>query len=236
VASLAGHLGAYDWPAVQAELDGRGWARLPGLLARNQCEGLAGLYDRRGRFRSVVDMAQHRFGRGEYRYFARPLPALVGRLRAGLYPRLVPLANRWAGTLGDEATFPRTLAAFERDCARAGQRRPTPLLLRYGPGDFNHMHQDLYGRVAFPLQVTCLLSAPGHDFRGGEFLLSETRPRTQSKGMVVSLAQGDAVVFPTRARPIEGTRGWYRAAMRHGVSEITRGRRLALGIIFHDAA
>jgi hypothetical protein len=236
VATVAERIGAQDWPAARAELEGRGWARLPALLTAGECDGLTGLYDLRARFRCVVDLGLNRFGRGVYRYFARPLPALVGRLRAGLYPRLVALANRWAGALGDEVTFPPTLADFERACARAGQRRPTPLLLRYGPGDFNHMHQDLYGRVAFPLQVTCLLSAPGRDFRGGEFLLTEARPRTQSKGMVVPLGQGDAVVFPTRARPIEGTRGWYRAAMRHGVSEITRGRRLALGIIFHDAA
>jgi hypothetical protein len=236
VATVAERIGAQVWPAACAEVEGRGWARLPALLTAGECEGLAGLYDRRARFRSVVDMAQHRFGRGEYRYFARPLPALVGRLRAGLYPRLVSLANRWAERLGDDATFPPTLAGFERVCAAAGQRRPTPLLLRYGPGDFNHLHQDLYGAVAFPLQMTCLLSAPGRGFRGGEFLLVESRPRTQSKPMVVPLAQGDAVVFPTRERPIEGTRGWYRAAMRHGVSEITRGRRLALGIIFHDAA
>ena len=235
MASSARRLGAYDWTAAQAELDERGWARLPTLLSGAECEHLAALYDRRARFRTVVDMARHRFGRGEYRYFDRPLPALVRRLRIDLYARLVPLANRWAEIAG-RPPFPPRLAGFARVCAAAGQTRPTPLLLRYGAGDFNHLHQDLYGSVAFPLQVTCLLSAPGRDFDGGAFLLVESRPRTQSKGMVVPLAQGDAVVFPTRERPVEGARGWYRAAMRHGVSEVTRGRRVALGVIFHDAA
>ena len=233
---LGRRIAACDWATVATTLSERGWARLPGLLLAEERRALIRLYAERARFRTVVDMARHRFGRGEYRYFARPLPALVERLRRGLYPRLAPIANDWAAALGEPGTFPPTLAGFLRVCARAGQTRPTPLLLCYGPGDFNHLHRDLYGPVAFPLQVACLLSTPGRDFAGGEFLLVEQRPRTQSKAMVVPLAGGDAVVFATRDRPVAGARGYHRATMRHGVSEIERGRRVMLGVIFHDAA
>jgi hypothetical protein len=228
-------VGEVDWAEVQRDLDERGHARLPGLLSAAECRRLARLYPEDPRFRSTVDMARHRFGLGEYRYFTRPLPRLVEELRRALYPPLARLANRWQERLGASDRFERSLAGFLRRCRRAGQTRPTPLLLRYEQGGFNNLHQDLYGSVAFPLQVTVLLSRPEHDFRGGEFLLMEQRPRQQSRGEAVALRQGEAIVFPTRERPVQGARGVYRAQLRHGVSRLHSGRRLALGVIFHDA-
>ncbi|HWP65557.1 MAG TPA: 2OG-Fe(II) oxygenase [Candidatus Limnocylindria bacterium] len=233
---LAARLRAVDWPRVAAALDERGVARLPNLLTPAECGRLAALWEDRARFRSAVVMECVRFGRGEYRYFARPLPAVVARLRAALYPPLAAIANRWRATLGGDAPFPERLDRFLARCAAHGQRRPTPLLLRYGVGDFNRLHQDLYGRVAFPLQVAIGLDRPGRDYEGGEFLLLEQRPRMQSRGTAITLAQGEAVVFPSWARPVAGRRGASRATMRHGASEVTRGVRRVLGIIFHDAA
>ena len=208
----------------------------PGCSTRRECASLAGLYDDQARFRSRVVMARHGFGRGEYQYFAHPLPVLVGSLREGLYPRLVPLANRWHAALAQPARFPDTHAAFVAQCHAAGQTRPTPLLLRYGAGDFNALHQDLYGPLVFPLQVAVLLSQPGRDFTGGEFVLTEQRPRMQSRAEVVPLRQGDAVIFAVHHRPVAGTRGTYRVHLRHGVSRVRSGLRHTVGIIFHDAA
>lgn len=227
---------AVDWGPVAADLDAQGWAVLKGLVPADQCEALAGLYDRPEGFRSHVVMARHGFGRGEYRYFAYPLPAPVQALRTELYPRLAPIANRWHAAMGMEARFPAEHAEFLARCHQAGQVRPTPLLLRYGPGDYNCLHQDLYGAQVFPLQAAVLLSAPGTEFEGGEFVLTEQRPRMQSRACVVPLDKGDAVVFAVNSRPVAGTRGTYRVAMRHGVSALRSGRRHTLGIIFHDAA
>jgi hypothetical protein len=194
------------------------------------------LYEDDGRFRSTVVMGRHGYGQGEYRYFARPLPDLVQRLREDLYPPLAAVANAWAERLGVERRWPTDHTALAAECAAAGQGRPTPLLLRYGPGDYNRLHQDIYGELVFPLQVVTLLDAPGRDFTGGELVLSEGRARMQSRPIVVQLAQGDAVVIPVRERPVARARGWVRATMRHGVSEVRSGRRRTLGIIFHDAA
>ena len=224
-----------DWPRVSADLDSRGAAVIEGLLAPAGCEALAALYTDAGRFRSRVVMARHGFGRGEYQYFRYPLPGPLGRLRAALYPPLAALAARWNEAMGIDTRFPDTHAQFLERCRAAGQCRPTPLLLRYGAGDYNCLHQDLYGEHVFPLQITILLSAPGRDFTGGEFVLTEQRPRMQSRAMVVPLAQGDAVVFAVRHRPVQGTRGAYRVNLRHGVSEVRSGQRHAAGVIFHDA-
>ncbi len=220
---------------VAAELDQQGWAVLPGLLTAAQCIATTALYESDDAFRSRVVMARHGFGRGEYKYFRYPLPPLVARLRAGLYPHLATIANGWQERLGHEARFPDTHADYLARCHAAGQMRPTPLLLRYGPGDYNCLHQDLYGEELFPLQVAALLSAPGRDFTGGEFVLTEQRPRMQSRVMVVPLDLGDAVVFAVNQRPVAGTRGNYRVTMRHGVSRLHSGQRHTLGIIFHDA-
>ena len=225
-----------DWPAVAAALDAQGWAVVPKLLDDAQCSDIAALYDESNVFRSRVVMARHGFGRGEYRYFAYPLPPIVQALRAGLYPHLAPIANRWHERLGVATRFPAEHAAFLDRCHRAGQTLPTPLLLRYGAGDYNCLHQDLYGEHVFPLQVAVLLSRPGEEFSGGEFVLAEQRPRMQSRVEVVPLLQGDAVVFAVNARPVRGTRGDYRVKMRHGVSPLRGGRRHTLGVIFHDAA
>jgi hypothetical protein len=227
---------AIDWQAVQADLDAQGWAILPGLIDAAACEATAALYGPGEIFRSHVVMARHGFGRGEYRYFAYPLPPLVERLRSALYPRLAPIANRWHERMGLAARFPDEHAAFLAHCHAAGQTRPTPLLLRYGAGDYNCLHQDLYGEHVFPLQVAILLSAPGADFTGGEFVLTEQRPRMQSRAEVVPLGKGDAVLFAVNSRPQQGTRGDYRVMMRHGVSRLRSGQRHTLGIIFHDAA
>ena len=236
MAGVDARIDAIDWTAVGANLDAHGAARIPGLLSARECRTLVRLWSDRARFRSVVVMERLRFGRGEYRYFARPLPPLVARLRAALYPPLARIANDWRAVLGGSAPFPAGLDEFLRRCASHGQRRPTPLLLRYGPGDFNCLHQDRYGAVLFPLQVAIGLDRPGRDYAGGEFLLLEQRPRAQSRGTAMTLAQGEAVVFPSWARPVTGRRGVYRAAVRHGASQVTRGLRRVLGIIFHDAA
>jgi hypothetical protein len=226
---------ARPWPELEAALDAHGCAMLPGLLDRAACETAAAWYDDEALFRSTITMARHGFGRGEYRYFANPLPPLVQELREGLYPPLAAIADRWAEELGLSERYPGAHAAYAARCHAAGQVRPTPLLLRYGPGDFNCLHQDLYGDLHFPLQVAVLLSEPGRDFEGGELVLTEQRPRMQSRVEVVPLRQGDAVIFPVRERPVRGARGVYRVNLRHGVSRIRSGRRLTLGVIFHDA-
>jgi hypothetical protein len=225
-----------DWRDVASSLDERGYATTAALLTTEQCRGLAALYDRDEAFRSRVVMQAHGFGRGEYRYLRYPLPGPVEALRQAIYPRLAPIANRWRERLREQGRFPPALAAYLKECHAAGQKRPTPLILKYEAGDYNCLHQDLYGDLVFPLQLTVLLSAPDDDFTGGEFLLVEQRPRAQSKGEVVPFRQGQAVIFPVHHRPVEGTRGPYRVTMRHGVSRLRSGRRFTLGIIFHDAA
>jgi len=224
-----------DWKAAAAELDTLGCARLPELLAPRDCTRLAALYDDSARFRATVDMQRYRFGQGEYRYFADPLPASVAGLRQALYPKLLPIAREWSAKLGRPAPWPDTLDAWLATCHRAGQTRPTPLLLRYGPGDWNALHRDLYGDLVFPLQVVVQLTAPGVDHTGGEFLLVEQRPRAQSRGTAVMIPQGHGLVFTTRDRPVRSARGWSAAPMRHGVSVIHSGSRCTLGLIFHDA-
>jgi len=234
-ASWSERLAGIAWPSVIEALDQQGAAVVKGLLSAEECSDLAALYADSQRFRSKVVMARHGYGRGEYQYFDYPLPPLVAGLREHAYPALVPLANRWHEALGLEARFPETLAAFLTRCHEAGQARPTPLLLRYGAGDYNCLHQDLYGEHVFPLQLAILLSKPGEDFDGGELVLTEQRPRMQSRPMVLTPNQGDAAVFAVRHRPVQGTRGFYRVQMRHGVSRISRGQRCTLGVIFHDA-
>ncbi|RDD70607.1 2OG-Fe(II) oxygenase [Paracoccus versutus] len=234
-ATLQDRLAARDWASFGAELDRHGSAVLPGLLIAAECRALAALYPQEGHFRSHIHMARHGFGQGEYRYFGYPLPDLVAELRAGLYPHLAAVANGWNARMEIGTRYPGTLDAFLQQCHAAGQARPTPLLLQYGPGDFNCLHQDLYGELAFPLQVAFLLSEPGGDFTGGEFVLTEQRPRMQSRAEVVPLRQGDAVAFAVHHRPVCGSRGDYRVNMRHGVSTVRSGRRHTLGIIFHDA-
>lgn len=223
------------WDQVGEELDAFGCAVIPGLLSPEDCAAAAALYERPALFRSRVVMERHGFGRGEYQYFAYPLPAPLEALRTDLYPPLAAIANRWQAALGLDARFPGTHAAYLARCHAAGQLKPTPLLLRYRAGDYNCLHQDLYGELVFPLQVAVLLSQPDEDFEGGEFVLTEQRPRMQSRAEVVPLNQGDAVVFPVNQRPVNGTRGVYRVAMRHGVSRLRSGTRHTLGIIFHDA-
>ena len=225
-----------NWPDLLTGLDERGYAVLPGLFGERECKSVAGLYADEAAFRSRVVMARHNFGRGEYKYLRYPLPPLVAELREALYPRLAPLANRWHERLGLEPRFPARLDAYLARCHAAGQERPTPLILKYEEDDYNCLHQDLYGELVFPIQATVLLSRSGEDFTGGEFLLVEQRPRMQSKGEVVPLNQGDAVLFAVNYRPVAGTRGDYRVTMRHGVSRLRSGQRLTLGIIFHDAA
>jgi uncharacterized protein len=228
-------LGAADWTSVSTDLDDHGWAMLDSLLTAEECASLAALYDDDRRFRSRVVMARHGFGSGEYKYFAYPLPGVVASLRTGLYPRLASIANRWNAAMNVSVRFPEALAEFTRRCHEAGQTKPTPLLLQYGVGDFNALHQDVYGEHLFPLQVTVLLSEPEKDFAGGEFVLTEQRPRMQSRAEVVPLRQGDAVIFAVRHRPVRGRRGIYRVALRHGVSRLRSGHRHTLGVIFHDA-
>ena len=225
-----------DWELASAELDGQGWALLPGLMTQAECDGIAALYGREDGFRSRVVMARHGFGRGEYRYFSYPLPRVIEKLRSALYPHLAPMANGWQERMGQERRFPDTHADYIALCHKGGQTRPTPLLLRYGPGDYNCLHQDLYGAEVFPLQVAILLSQPEKDFTGGEFVLTEQWPRQQSRVMVVPLQKGDGVVFAVNHRPVKGTRGDYQVKMRHGVSRLLTGQRHTLGIIFHDAA
>ena len=224
-----------DWAAKTAELDEHGCALLPGLLDESSCAAIRELWDERARFRSEVNMARHGYGRGVYRYFDYPLPDPIETLRTELYRPLAGIANRWAEWLGSETHYPAEHAAYLKRCHQAGQVRPTPLLLRYSAGDWNALHQDLYGEHVFPLQVAILLSRPQADFTGGEFVLTEQRPRMQSRPEVVPLQQGDAVIFPVRERPVKGSRGWHRVNMRHGVSRLRSGERTTLGIIFHDA-
>lgn len=224
-----------DWSRVELDLDAHGFARLLRLLHPERCDGISALYDEDAGFRSRIVMARHGFGKGEYKYFSYPLPPLVGELRTALYPDLARIANRWNMEMGIDVQYPKTHAAFLDRCHEAGQMRPTPLLLKYEAGDYNCLHQDLYGEHVFPLQVAILLSEPGQDFEGGEFVLTEQRPRMQSRAAVVPLRKGDAVVFAVHHRPVRGTRGIYRVNLRHGVSEVRAGRRHTLGIIFHDA-
>ena len=232
----AKRIDGFDWVAIADDLDRQGWAVLPGLLDAGECDAVAGMYGDTPAFRSHIVMARHGFGRGEYRYFSYPLLDLVQELRTGLYPKLVPIANAWHERMGMDVRFPATHAEFLERCHAAGQRRPTPLLLRYGPGDYNCLHQDLYGEHVFPLQVATLLSEPHEAFEGGEFVLTEQRPRMQSRPAVVPLRKGDAVVFAVNSRPHRGTKGDYQVKLRHGVSEVRSGRRHTVGIIFHDAS
>ncbi|MDH0092966.1 2OG-Fe(II) oxygenase [Achromobacter mucicolens] len=227
-------LAQQDWTRAAADLDAHGNAILPALLTPAQCKVLSNAYDQDDRYRSRVVMARHGFGRGEYKYFRYPLPGPIARLRGALYARLAPIANRWNRQMGIAVQYPADHADFLARCHAAGQRRPTPLILRYGPGDYNCLHQDLYGEHVFPLQVALLLSAPGADFTGGEFVMTETSSREQ-RADVLPLQQGDALIFTVNQRPVAGVRGWRKAAMRHGVSELRSGRRHTLGIIFHDA-
>lgn len=228
-------ISAVDWPRMLAELDAQGAALIPGLLDAEECRTMAACYADVDGFRSRVVMQRHGYGQGEYRYFDYPLPDVVEALRTAIYPRLVPLAHRWHERMGIETRYPVEHADYLARCHAAGQTRPTPLLLQYGAGDYNCLHQDRYGEQVFPLQVAVLLSQPGTDFTGGEFVLTEQRPRMQSRAEVVPLVQGDAVVFAVHHRPVVGSRGSYRVNLRHGVSRIRSGRRHTLGIIFHDA-
>jgi hypothetical protein len=235
-AALDDRVATLDWSGVERELDARGSAVIPGLLSPQACAQVVGLYGRPDGFRSQVIMARHGFGRGEYKYFAYPLPPLVQDLRTALYPRLASTANRWNRAMGIGVEFPEDHAAFLDRCHAAGQRRPTPLLLQYGTDDYNCLHQDLYGEHVFPLQVAILLSEPRRDFTGGEFVITEQRPRMQSRAEVAPLNQGDALVFAVHHRPVAGSRGTYRVNLRHGVSRVRSGHRHTLGVIFHDAA
>jgi uncharacterized protein len=234
--ALPAPIAALDWASIAAQLDAYGCATTGQLLTSQQCAALAESYASDALFRSRVVMARHGFGRGEYKYFAYPLPELVAALRGALYPQLADIANRWNEAMAIGVRFPRDHATYLARCHKAGQTKPTPLLLAYGAGDYNCLHQDLYGEHVFPLQVTFLLSRPGEDFTGGEFVLTEQRPRMQSRAEIVPLMQGEGVIFPVHHRPVQGTRGTYRVNMRHGVSRLRSGRRHTLGIIFHDAA
>jgi len=226
---------AYDWASVAADLDAYGCAVLPKLLSPQESRAVAALYPEESHFRSHIHMARHGFGRGEYRYFKYPLPDLLGGLRTALYPQLADVANGWNGRMGLDERYPDDHASFLKRCHEAGQTRPTPLLLQYVAGDFNCLHQDLYGELAFPIQVAILLSQPGSDFVGGEFVLTEQRPLMRSRAEVVPLAQGDAVIFAVHNRPVHGPKGNYRVNLRHGVSRVRSGMRHTVGIIFHDA-
>ena len=237
--AIRSHIADYDWPKIREALHRDGYARLPDLLAPAQCNDLIAMYPKRDRFRSFIDMGPRRYGEGTYRYFANPLPALVRSLRTALYARLAPVANQWNASLDREPDFPSRLAPFIERCHTAGQLRPTPLFLRYETGGFNCLHQDVYGDVAFPLQVACLLSPSGEDeqpsFSGGEFIVSEQRPRQQTRAEAITLRRGEGLIFANQFRPVEGSRGCYRAVVKHGVSTVRWGERLTLGIIFHDA-
>jgi hypothetical protein len=235
VAAMAQRIAAMDWQGLVADLDAHGYAVVSALLTPQACAALAQMYASEAAFRSRIVMARHSFGRGEYKYFAYPLPGVVASLRSALYAPLAHIANGWNQTLGIDVRYPDDHAAFLERCHRAGQIRPTPLLLQYGEGDYNCLHQDLYGDHVFPLQATFLLSAPGRDFTGGEFVLTEQRPRRQSRAEVVPLEQGDGVIFPVHHRPVPGKHGMSRATLRHGVSRVRSGQRYTVGIIFHDA-
>jgi hypothetical protein len=232
---MARRVKALDWERVSKDLDAQGCAMIEGLITPAECDALAGLYPLDGLFRSRVVMARHGFGRGEYKYFRYPLPDIISGLRTSIYAHLAPIANRWNIAMGIDVRYPEKHADFLARCHEAGQRHPTPLLLQYAAGDYNCLHQDLYGEHVFPFQVTMLLSEPGRDFTGGEFVLTEQRPRMQSRPEVVPLRQGDAVVFAVHHRPVQGTRGVYRVNLRHGVSRLRSGHRHTVGIIFHDA-
>ncbi|HEX5435884.1 MAG TPA: 2OG-Fe(II) oxygenase [Gemmatimonadaceae bacterium] len=234
--SIASRVQAYAWPDIGRHLDANGWAMLNRILSPEECRALAGLYEGDGSFRKHIVMARHGFGQGEYKYFAYPLPRIIAELRASIYPRLAPIADRWNEAMGIDVRYPAEHAQFLERCHAAGQTRPTPLLLQYGEGDYNALHQDLYGEHVFPFQVVFLLSRPGEDFTGGEFVLVEQRPRMQSRAEVVPLQQGDAAIFAVHHRPVQGTRGFYRVKLRHGVSRIRSGHRHTMGVIFHDAA
>ncbi|CAB3769646.1 2OG-Fe(II) oxygenase [Paraburkholderia humisilvae] len=232
---LAGRVAALDWPRIENELDSFGCATAAMLIAPDECDRLASLYTREDIFRSRVVMARHGFGRGEYKYFAYPLPDIIEGLRTALYPYLVAVANRWNEAMRIDVRYPSQHRDFLRRCHEAGQTRPTPLILQYEAGDYNCLHQDLYGEHVFPIQVAILLSEPGKDFTGGEFVMTEQRPRMQSRAEVVPLRKGDAVAFTVNSRPVQGTRGVYRVNLRHGVSRLRSGQRHTVGLIFHDA-
>jgi len=233
--SIKSRIGQLEWARIDRELEANGYALTGRILAPGECAALIALYPERQRFRSRVDMARLRYGAGEYKYFARPLPKIVEEMRATLYPRLAPIANRWNRVLDDKEPYPPSLSEFLKICGEHDQSRPTPLLLRYEAGGYNCLHQDLYGDLAFPLQFTCVLSRRERDFEGGEFLLVEQRPRAQSRGEAISMDQGEGIIFTNRYRPIRGERGYYRVNVRHGVSTLRVGQRYSLGIIFHDA-
>jgi hypothetical protein len=233
--AIPGRVSALDWERLGADLDARGHAVIEGLTTPKECAALARLYELEHLFRSRVVMARHGYGRGEYKYFSYPLPRTIAALRTALYPHLAAIANRWQTAMSSAVRYPAQHAAFIARCHRAGQLRPTPLLLKYEADDYNCLHQDLYGEHVFPLQLTLLLSRPGRDFSGGEFVLTEQRPRMQSRVEVVALRQGDAVVFAVHQRPVQGARGTYRVTLRHGVSRVRSGQRWTAGIIFHDA-
>ncbi len=234
-AALRDRVDAIDWSTVTTALDDMGLAALGPVLDNDECNELIDLYDTRDRFRSTVEMASHRFGRGQYRYFNRPLPSVVGELRAGFWPHLLPVAREWAERRGKPAPWPDTLDEWLGQCHTAGQSRPTPLMLRYGPGDWNALHRDLYGELVFPLQVVIGLDDPAVDYEGGEFVVVEQRPRAQSRATATAIPRGHGLVFTTSERPIRTQRGWASAPMRHGLSVVRSGRRHALGLIFHDA-
>jgi hypothetical protein len=236
IKSIPERVDAVGWSQVSEDLDAEGNAIIKGMLSPDECNSIRVLYEKEDIFRSQVVMERHGFGRGEYRYFCYPLPDLIAALRTAIYPHLVPTANSWNKAMGIDVRYPAQHADFIERCRHAGQDKPTPLLLKYGPGDYNCLHQDLYGEHVFPLQVAILLSEPDRDFTGGEFVLTEQRPRMQSRPIVVPLRKGDAVVFAVRNRPVRGKNGWYRVNLRHGVSRLRSGNRLTLGIIFHDAA
>src|SRR4029079_4263113 len=235
MADIAARLADLDWTAMERALWEHGYAKTPAVLTADERGDVAAMYGDEARFRSTVDMARYRFGEGEYRYFAAPLPSLVQALREHAYPPLAAIANQFEAALDTATLHPTTLAGLQAVCHKRGQTKPTPLLLHYETGGYNCLHQDIYGEVVFPLQLTCFLSRRGVDYDGGDFLLVEQRPRAQSKGESIATEQGEIVVFPTRHRPLQSTRGWYRASMRHGVSRLLRGERYTLGIIFHDA-
>jgi uncharacterized protein len=234
--AAAARVDGLDWPAVAADLDAVGVAPTGPVLEPADCRALVDLYDDDARFRSTVDMARHRYGVGEYRYFARPLPRLVADLRAAFWPHLLPIARSWADRRGEPAPWPDGLDDWLTRCHDAGQRRPTPLMLRYGPGDWNALHRDLYGELVFPLQVVIGLDEPGVDYTGGEFVVVEQRPRAQSRATATTIPRGHGLVFTTRDRPVRSARGWSAGPVRHGVSVVRSGRRHTLGLVFHDAA
>jgi uncharacterized protein len=232
--TIADRIEDLDWPALTARMDEDGFVQTPPVFSASECRELAAHFED-GRFRSTIDMRRYRFGEGEYKYFDAPLPELIDGARHALYPPLAELANEWAGRLGEPGDYPLELDAFLERCHRAGQRRPTPLILRYVEGGHNTLHQDVYGDIAFPLQVVTMLDRPGEDFQGGQFVLLEQRPRAQSRAHALTPPRGALVIFPTQVRPNAGKRGHHRVGMRHGVSTVTSGRRTAMGIIFHDA-